>query len=175
MATPPRARKVQMRQDLESFQESIAWVVRLGQLHSFVKGDAGGGAALDRTSFLILCYLDSQGPVSLGDIARVLDVHPSSITKQTATLVDAGFIVREKDPYQHRAVIAALTDAGRAKLSEVRRARSDAFADVFAEWDEADLRAFAELLARYRSTLVANFEAGINPGRGQYATRSAGE
>ena len=68
------------------------------------------------------------------------DLHllPSTASRLSDRLADAGLITRQISPTNRRATLLELTDAGRAVLDELTNLRIEAFGDVVARMTERD-------------------------------------
>ncbi|GAA1724940.1 MarR family transcriptional regulator [Aeromicrobium alkaliterrae] len=143
--------------DLERLQESIAWLIRLGEFHRFHRGEAGGaesdGLVLDRTGFLLLSRLEDGEPLTMGEIAEALDLSPSTTTRRVVPLAEAGLVARERHPESHRTVVVTITDAGRERVRAVRQARVVSLRETFRDWQPDALGTLAEMMERLADTL----------------------
>lgn len=82
--------------------------------------------ALDRVSlpqYRVLIVLCEYGPQRSGDLAGLVGVHQSTLTRTADRLVALGLITREVGPDNRREVILDLTDEGRELVLDVMRAR----------------------------------------------------
>lgn len=70
-----------------------------------------------------LAVLNHCGQLRLGDLAAKEGVAAATMSRIVASLVDAGYVTRERDPLDRRAWLAEATDAGRELLLEVRAKR----------------------------------------------------
>lgn len=147
------AREASVDADLVRIQESIAWLIRLGEFHRFHRGEAGGDPVLDRTAFLLLSRLAHGDAMTMGEIAELLDLTPSTTTRRVAPLADAGLIRRDRHPDSHRTVVVTITDAGRARVATVRRARVETLRETFRDWHPDELLTLAEAMDRLIGTL----------------------
>ena len=66
-----------------------------------------------RFALVLLCF-SSRGSLPLGKMGERLQVHPTSITSTVQRLEADGLITRRPHPEDGRAVLAEVTDAGRA-------------------------------------------------------------
>jgi DNA-binding MarR family transcriptional regulator len=57
--------------------------------------------------------LGAEGPLSAGELAEHLELHPSTLTGVLERLVRAGLVSRSIDPGDGRRAVLALTEAGR--------------------------------------------------------------
>lgn len=69
-----------------------------------------------RYEALVLLHFSRHGALPLGKMGERLQVHPTSITSIMRRLESAGYVRREPHPDDRRAVLAHLTDAGRAAM-----------------------------------------------------------
>lgn len=107
------------------------------------------GLTFARYEALVLLVFSSQGSLPLGKMGERLQVHPTSITSIMARLEAAGHVVRRRHPDDGRAVLAEITDSGRAV---VEAATADLVESGFAldVLDEDDLSRLSELLRPIR-------------------------
>jgi DNA-binding MarR family transcriptional regulator len=74
--------------------------------------------------------LQRLGPSQVTELGEDLDLVPSSASRLSDRLAEAGFITRSVAPHNRRATILEMTDAGRAILDEVVAARVEHFGKV---------------------------------------------
>jgi len=72
------------------------------------------GLTFARYEALVLLVFSSRGSLPLGKMGERLQVHPTSVTTIVRRLADDGLVRRRKHPRDGRAVLAAITPAGRA-------------------------------------------------------------
>ena len=72
------------------------------------------GLTFARYEALVLLTFSRAGSLPLGKMGERLQVHPTSITSIIDRLESAGLVVRRRHPEDGRAVLAEITDAGRA-------------------------------------------------------------
>ncbi len=102
-----------------------------------------------RYEVLMLLRFSRRGSLPMKVIASRLQVHPTSVTNAVDRLEDAGLVSRSAHPDDRRALVVALTPAGRT-LAE--RATAALNAEVFEQpdLDDDDLRDLVDVLARLR-------------------------
>jgi DNA-binding MarR family transcriptional regulator len=83
----------------------------LGQLDDLLRPH---GLTFARYEALVLLVFARKGSLPLGKMGERLQVHPTSITSIIDRLEAAGLVVRRRHPEDGRAVLAEITDAGRA-------------------------------------------------------------
>ncbi|BBX04767.1 MarR family transcriptional regulator [Mycolicibacterium moriokaense] len=99
--------------------------------------------------------LDRLGPSLVTELGADLGLLPSTASRLSDRLADAGYITRSVSPTNRRATLLELTDAGRAILDELTELRVQAFGEVTRHMSEADrtalmrgTRAFTEAYRR---------------------------
>lgn len=107
------------------------------------------GLTFARYEALVLLSFTRHGSLPLGKMGERLQVHPTSVTSIVGRLVDQGHVVRVPHPEDGRAVLAEITDSGRAV---VEAATADLLAIDFAldALDDDALVQLSELLRPVR-------------------------
>lgn len=105
------------------------------------------------SSYVVLFHLVNAGAMRSNALAELVCSDPSTISRQTASLVEHGLVERRPDPDDGRAVQLAATDKGLATFQQMREERDALLADVMAEWDPADIRTLTHLLDRFTTDL----------------------
>src|SRR5690349_13728021 len=83
----------------------------IGRLDGILKPH---GLTFARYEALVLLVFSSRGSLPLGKMGERLQVHPTSVTSIVRRLEAAGLVVRTPHPDDGRAVLAEITDEGRA-------------------------------------------------------------
>lgn len=80
----------------------------------------------DLTPSLIsaLSTIEENGPLSLGEVARIEAVAPPSMTRVVSRLEELGLIARRSDPSDARSSLVAVTSKGSRALAKVRTQRT---------------------------------------------------
>jgi DNA-binding MarR family transcriptional regulator len=129
------------------------------------------GAAAEETSiaqYRALVVLASRGPQRVGDLARALDVTPSTAGRMCDRLVRKGLIRRHRARTDRRAVQVSITGAGRQVVDEATARRRTLLAGILARLPVRQQRAVASALGAFASA------AGEIPD-GQWPADPAGE
>ena len=84
--------------------------ILLGRLDALLKPH---GLTFARYEALVLLTFSSRGSLPLGKMGERLQVHPTSVTSIVRRLAADGLIERTPHPHDGRAVLAAITAAGR--------------------------------------------------------------
>ena len=101
----------------------------------------------------LLAQIDELGSARIGDLARADHCSQPTMTTQVQRLEERGWVTRNADPADARAVLISLTGAGRDLLTTVRRERASVLAPYIAGLThdersrlEAAVAALAEIL-----------------------------
>jgi DNA-binding MarR family transcriptional regulator len=125
---------------------------------SAVKHRLYGPAHSDGFDIGLLVRLAKTGPTRASELAEQLCADPSTVSRQVAGLVKAGFLERKADPHDGRASILVATEAGEAKLADLKALRGRVFAPLIADWAVADRDRMLALLERFGTELLANID-----------------
>jgi DNA-binding MarR family transcriptional regulator len=106
--------------------------------------------------------LDRLGPSLVTELGVDLDLLPSTASRLSDRLAEAGYITRRVSPTNRRATLLELTDAGRAVLDELIALRVEAFGEVTQRMSENDR---AALMQGTRAFTSAHRELSNNPHR----------
>lgn len=82
--------------------------------------------------------LERLGPSLVTELGADLDLLPSTASRLSDRLAEAGFITRRVSPNNRRATLLELTDAGHSVLDELIALRIEAFGEVVQRMSEAD-------------------------------------
>jgi DNA-binding MarR family transcriptional regulator len=108
------------------------------------------GAKLDLRDVDIDCLdlIDREGPLSPSALARLAGLHPATITGILDRLERGGWITRERDPADRRAI---LVRARRERLPDLLRlyaGMNHSMNQIYAGYDESKLEVIADFLER---------------------------
>lgn len=98
------------------------------------------------SGYTALNALRWKGPMIQRGLARVLGVEGPTLTRQLDRLEADGLIARGPAGDDRRAVRVELTEAGAARLEELREPLADAAREVSSRLDEEDLRQLDRIL-----------------------------
>lgn len=139
-------------------RELVLLVRALKGLHADVLTDSG--LRVELAAAAVLGALAEHDRARLSGLAETLALDLSSVSRQVAGLEREGWVARERDPADSRAVLLHLTQAGREALSRLREARLAQLTRLLPTWSEAELSHLAGQLARFRTDLTADRPAG---------------
>ena len=108
---------------------------------------------LDYNAFLLfIAIADEPRGVRASDLADILHVHKSTVSRAVTALEKLDLVQREADPDDGRAQVLTITADARTRL-EAFRARSHAWlATLLEDWEPQELTSFARQLARLNDT-----------------------
>ena len=149
-----RAREQWVEQGWPEAAGGMAAVTSLMRAHQIVLARVEAtlrplGVTFARYEVLMLLWFSRRGSLPMKVIGSRLQVHPTSVTNAVDRLEDAGLVTRTAHPEDRRAMLVALTPAGR-ELAE--RATEALNAEVFEQPDlgPGDVESLVEVLTRLR-------------------------
>ena len=108
------------------------------------------GAQLDLKDVDIDCLdlLASHGPLSPTNLARRAGLHPATMTGVLDRLEQGGWVARERDPSDRRAVVVRVRHERTAELMRLYAGMNSFMDEICAGYDEAELTVIADFLGR---------------------------
>lgn len=143
--------------EIERAFSRFAYLSTRARRHGTVMDVAG--LKLDRASVALLRRLAESEALRATDLASVLGVEHSHITRQTQQLMRSGHVTRLPDPDNHRAYRLRLTGAGRDTVERATWASTACMQLALHEWTAADLASLADLLHRMVDDFLAHGHA----------------
>jgi DNA-binding MarR family transcriptional regulator len=115
--------------------------------------DVAGGR-VDRSGYFAMVRLEQAGALRLSDLAEMLELDPSTVSRQIRGLEDLGLVARESDPSDRRASLLTLSALGRTELDEARRRRWAMFSAALADLPGPERDELARLLEHLADNLA---------------------
>ena len=112
------------------------------------------GVSVERAGFGVLRCVSERGEVRVSELAQLLGVDTSTMSRHVKTLERGELVVRAEDPLDGRAACVSLTGAGAEVLRVLGEARHRYFAELLASWSEADRAGLAPLLAQLANDVL---------------------
>jgi DNA-binding MarR family transcriptional regulator len=103
----------------------------------------------------ILYHVVTLGPLRSGALADLVQVDPSTASRQVNALIRDGLLQRHADPDDGRASLLLPTDLGRARHAEHITRRDAHYRAMLADWTTAERAEFARYLARFTGAFEA--------------------
>ena len=143
---------------------SLPAVLRLlgaqAQIEQRFSGKLGSIHGLSLKETLLLMYL-SRAPrrrLTRVDLAKMVSVSASTITRMAAPLEKLGLVSREPDPRDARLAYVVLTETGGAVVADAAATFEQLSADVFQDrWTEPEIERLASLLGRLTAGQPGHF------------------
>nr|WP_232328112.1 MarR family transcriptional regulator [Kibdelosporangium sp. MJ126-NF4]CEL17346.1 Transcriptional regulator, MarR family [Kibdelosporangium sp. MJ126-NF4]CTQ91426.1 Transcriptional regulator, MarR family [Kibdelosporangium sp. MJ126-NF4] len=138
-----------MDDDSRETAQALRWAVsRMAQ--RLRQQQPGREDALTRLGASVLANLRHSGPLTLTTLAAIEGLQPQSLTRPVNALAVAGYVTRSRDEDDRRQQTIAITDHGRAALSEhIQDGNAwlaQALKDKLSPAERAILRVAADLL-----------------------------
>lgn len=137
---------------IASIEETLSLLARRASLPSVHENlNSRAGVALGWYAYITLYWIDAEGPLRLTELAKHFGVVPSTVCRHVQQLETAGLVAKQRDPIDGRAVQLSPTEKGTEVVSELSKARQDAFADYLSAWNYSDLATLSSLMLRLRN------------------------
>ncbi len=114
-----------------------------------------GAPGSDTSAVMLLPALVHLGPQRVTELADLKQADPSTVSRQAAQLVRAGFARREPDPTDGRATRLAVTPAGRDACRQLTERRRAMLGAALRDWPAHQLATFVELFTRFNDAVEA--------------------
>lgn len=149
MSTPPPTAADPALTDVAEIERALT---RISYLTSRVRQHerlmAMAGLPLDRAAVALLRQVADSGSLRPSELANLLSVEASHVTRQVQQLEKTGYLRRVPDPNDRRAQRIELTPAGRDAVDRVREASCRGMSVALADWSPHDLEQLATLCHR---------------------------
>jgi DNA-binding MarR family transcriptional regulator len=139
--------------DLERAFGLMARKAGIPRLHERLTATAG--VRLDPSSFQLIRRLEGSDPIRASDLAALMSLDLSTISRQIATLETQGLVERHPDPLDGRASLLTLSERGRSVSARVCAARRELFGEFLSEWPGRDVERLAQLISRFARDMAA--------------------
>jgi len=146
LASRPRAGAEQLGSDL------LSVVARLNRLAT-----QRAGLDVPYAQVRLLAQVEEQGPARISALAAADHCSQPTMTTQVQRLEAEGWVTREADPADARAVLVTITEAGADALGQARAGRADVVAPYVAALTGQEQDTLANAVGILRRLLV---EAG---------------
>jgi DNA-binding MarR family transcriptional regulator len=161
MRQNPAAPNLAARGAAEPVVQHLGIVIRWARLRSFELIAANAGATIDRSGIVILTTLHRVGPMRMSDLATDIGLDRSTISRQVAAIVRAGYVQRANDDADARATLLTLTARGQAVRKKLASAWHDIVLNLLAKWPEQDVAEFGRLLSLLTTQLQLREDADL--------------
>lgn len=104
---------------------------------------------LDRSAYLLLHRIISDGPAGVKTLAEEFHLDISTISRQAAALEQKGYVYRIPDPSDGRAYSLEITQLGTKEFKEHQQMRFALIQENLKEWSMEEQKLFGDLLRKY--------------------------
>jgi DNA-binding MarR family transcriptional regulator len=111
------------------------------------------GSQLERSAHLLLGYLRTQGPLSVGELSEALFLDASTVQRQTSAAMREGLIERVPDPEGGIARKFVATPHGIELLDQERERSIERLEEILEGWSDEDILAYAALHRRFNEAI----------------------
>jgi DNA-binding MarR family transcriptional regulator len=144
--TPKRAEEIRRRQQLTA--EIRAALRELGIQLALLSHHVSARLELKDVDLDCLNLIDSHGPLSPSALARRSGLHPATITGILDRLERGGWVTRERDPSDRRAVLVRALPDRNADLMRLYSGMSASMNKLLAGYGDTELELLADFLRR---------------------------
>ncbi|MEW6059976.1 MAG: MarR family winged helix-turn-helix transcriptional regulator [Actinomycetota bacterium] len=151
MGPPPTDRSAALAKVEEAFVH-FASRSSIPRLRERIAAAAGGD--VDPAGYPMLGKIRAWGPLRITDLAERAGLDVSTASRRVGDLERAGLVTHVADPNDRRAHLLEVTPKGERALARHREAHRALLDEALAEWSPEEIRALAEVLARFTSALA---------------------
>ena len=109
---------------------------------------AAAGTQLDRAEYAVMLRIAEGAPLRVTQLADVLGIDISTVSRQVRELEKGGLVERSGDPDDQRASQLRLTDEGQHVLNRVLAARQESMRNLLDGWSREDQVRLTRLVGR---------------------------
>lgn len=113
------------------------------------------GHRLEGPSYGTLSRLGLVEQCTMTELAELLGLEISTVSRRVKALEDRGLVERESSPTDRRTSLLRLTPAGRELFEKLSTSWREMLAEVLDDWDPFSIEIFAELFGRFADALEA--------------------
>lgn len=108
----------------------------------------------------VLVNLEQAGACRQVDLAAQIGISASAMSRHITELVADGYVVRNTDPSDGRAIRVEVSPTGHELLGRIRESRVQGLREVLAGWTQEDAEQARRVMHRLRSDLIARDSRG---------------
>ncbi|MGO4250601.1 MarR family winged helix-turn-helix transcriptional regulator [Paenarthrobacter sp. RAF54_2] len=130
---------VELNPNQRVIDEALGSIIRwsLYEFHALLVERSG--VSIDRSMISILTRLSATGTLRISDLANRLGLDRSTLSRQVAAAVTAGYVSRTTDESDSRAYLVSMTDEGKAAYRAVRLARTRIMVEMTRQMSSSEL------------------------------------
>lgn len=109
----------------------------------------GIGSGVDVLTYPVLSGLARVGSCSAAELAGIIGLDRSGVSRRASRLEEAGLVARTPDPGDSRAVLLVLTEPGKAAVAAMRERFVQLIDASLGSWTPEEAASFARALRRF--------------------------
>ena len=136
--------------ELAAIERALEQLLRLyasRKVHA--RRSAAAGVMISQPGYLLLRRLQEDGPLTMGELARITQMDPAAAGRQVRQLEEEGLATRAKGEEDGRVVVVMVTPRGAAVRQRLDAVGELHMSDVLQDWPRTDRAQLAELLPRF--------------------------
>lgn len=103
-------------------------------------------ASIDGAGYWQLAMLSELGPLRPSDLAQLLSLDISTVSRQLKQLQQAGLVTRKVHDQDARAYLMIISEAGSKVLDEITQLRRQTISQVVESWDTPEVETLVGLI-----------------------------
>lgn len=150
---------------LEQVLVSLRRIMRATEIHAKALARETG---LTTSQFLVLLNISESGELTIGGIAKRVNLSQATVTSIVDRLAEAGLVARQRGDSDKRKVFVQLTEAGRELVERTPSALQERFAERFQqleEWQQSMILTAVEQIARLMDADAIDAAPVLDAGR----------
>lgn len=112
---------------------------------------------LERAHYLLLLHLnENDGPHCVSDLANILALDDSTVTRQINAMVKNGLVKKQPNPDDGRSFLILRTQLGKELVESMHELRIKRIGSVLKDWNQDDIDTLVTLARRLITSLASN-------------------
>lgn len=132
----------------------------LGRLMRGIRHRSDYEKSTEHGTLVVLSVLQREGPMRVSDLARVIGLDLSTVSRHVRTLEASGEVARTSDPDDRRAYRIELTELGRPHIERVWAERIEMIKGIIGHWSHEDVTSLTNLLTRLHDDFMSAGKSG---------------
>ena len=135
--------------DLDAVSRALEQLLRLNASRKVHANQAAAaGVSLSPPGMALLRRLQEEGPLSMGELARLTHMDPAATGRQVRQLEQDGLVMKDTSPADRRVTVVRLTPRGADVRRRVSAVLDHHLEDVLGGWSKTDRAKLGTLLTR---------------------------
>ena len=158
----PRSGRAKRTAGSDEIQDALSFIVRWSRMSFYEEISTRSGERLDRSAITILSFLGDGVEMWHTELAALLGVDRSTVSRQVAATVDLGLVAGRQDDADKRATLLSLTPEGQAVHRKVTAAWESVISELLDGWDPAEVEQCGRLLSKLVSGMKDPYESPLS-------------